>query len=85
METFFRYNWIVREQWYVWCADLPPEELLRPRTGGVGSILKTFFISLMSSGAGFNCYKENRILRRILQTTRRSKLFVSWTASYIKM
>lgn len=43
METFFRYNWIVREQWYAWCADLPPEELLRPRTGGVGSILKTFF------------------------------------------
>ncbi|PYE49643.1 DinB family protein [Paenibacillus barcinonensis] len=43
METFFRYNWIVREQWYTWCADLPPEELLRQRTGGAGSILKTFF------------------------------------------
>ncbi|MFS0871963.1 DinB family protein [Paenibacillus xylanilyticus] len=43
METFFRYNWIVREQWYAWCEDIPLEELLRPRTGGVGSILQTFF------------------------------------------
>lgn len=43
METFFRYNWIVREQWYEWCRDLPEEELLRPRTGGVGSILQTLF------------------------------------------
>nr|WP_154896142.1 DinB family protein [Paenibacillus xylanexedens] len=43
METFFRYNWMVREQWYAWCEELPLEELLRTRTGGVGSILKTFF------------------------------------------
>ncbi|MBD7966743.1 DinB family protein [Paenibacillus gallinarum] len=43
METFFRYNWIVREQWYEWCVDLPEEELLCPRTGGVGSILQTLF------------------------------------------
>lgn len=43
METFFRYNWIVREQWYAWCEDVPLEELLRPRTGGVGSILQTLF------------------------------------------
>ncbi|MEO2206563.1 DinB family protein [Paenibacillus pabuli] len=43
METFFRYNWMVREQWYAWCEELPLEELLRPRTGGVGSILQTLF------------------------------------------
>ncbi|WP_211748611.1 DinB family protein [Paenibacillus sp. Marseille-Q4541] len=43
MQTFFRHNWIVREQWYEWCEDLPEEELLRPRTGGVGSILQTLF------------------------------------------
>lgn len=43
MQTFFRYNWIVREQWYEWCKDLSEEELLRPRTGGVGSILQTLF------------------------------------------
>ncbi|KAF4325870.1 hypothetical protein G195_000566 [Phytophthora kernoviae 00238/432] len=34
MESFFRYNWIVREQWFQWCEDVPLEELLRPRTGG---------------------------------------------------
>ncbi|CAI6082971.1 DinB family protein [Cohnella sp. JJ-181] len=43
MQTFFRYNWIVREQWYEWCEGVPHEELLKARTGGVGGILKTLF------------------------------------------
>ncbi|WP_379153484.1 DinB family protein [Paenibacillus sp. sgz5001063] len=43
MQTFFRYNWMVREEWYKWCEDLTAEELLKPRVGGVGSILKTLF------------------------------------------
>lgn len=43
MQTFFRYNWMVREQWYKWCEEISEEELLKPRIGGVGSILKTLF------------------------------------------
>ncbi|MFF2091328.1 DinB family protein [Paenibacillus sp. NPDC058174] len=43
METWFRYNWMVRDQWYQWCEELPYEELIRERTGGTGSLLKTFF------------------------------------------
>ncbi|MCL6605464.1 MAG: DinB family protein [Paenibacillus sp.] len=43
MQTLFRYNWKVREEWYQWCEDVSIEELLKPRTGGVGSILKTLF------------------------------------------
>lgn len=43
MQTMFRYNWIVREQWYEWCEEVAYEELLRHRTGGVGSILQTIF------------------------------------------
>ncbi|WP_379134800.1 DinB family protein [Paenibacillus sp. sgz500958] len=43
MQTMFRYNWIVREQWYEWCENVSEEELLKTRTGGVGSILKTLF------------------------------------------
>ncbi|MFC0189422.1 DinB family protein [Fictibacillus aquaticus] len=43
METFFRYNWQVREEWYRWCEDVPGEELLRVRTGGIGGILHTLF------------------------------------------
>ncbi|WP_099353127.1 DinB family protein [Fredinandcohnia onubensis] len=43
METLFRYNWMVREEWYRWCEELSEEELLRTRTGGVGSILQTLF------------------------------------------
>jgi uncharacterized damage-inducible protein DinB len=43
LETLFRYNWMVREEWYRWCEELSEEELLRTRTGGVGSILQTLF------------------------------------------
>lgn len=43
MKSFFRYNWMVREEWYRWCEEVGEEELLRPRTGGVGSILQTLF------------------------------------------
>jgi uncharacterized damage-inducible protein DinB len=43
LQTFFRYNWMVREDWYRWCEELSEEELLRNRTGGMGSILHTLF------------------------------------------
>ncbi|MEO2077060.1 MAG: DinB family protein [Bacillus sp. (in: firmicutes)] len=43
MQTLFRYNWQVREEWFRWCEDVPLEELLRVRTGGVGGILHTLF------------------------------------------
>ncbi|WP_230191996.1 DinB family protein [Paenibacillus sp. CECT 9249] len=43
MLLFFRYNWQVREEWYRWCEDVPEDELLRVRTGGVGGILHTLF------------------------------------------
>ncbi|MBY9079657.1 DinB family protein [Paenibacillus sp. HN-1] len=43
MEVMFRYNWMVREQWYRWCEEVAEAELLRRRTGGVGSILQTLF------------------------------------------
>lgn len=43
MQTLFRYNWMVREDWYRWCGEVNEEELLRSRTGGVGSILQTLF------------------------------------------
>ncbi|WP_458119302.1 DinB family protein [Paenibacillus sp. Z6-24] len=41
MEMLFRYNWQVRQEWMDWCRQLPTSELIRQRTGGVGSILKT--------------------------------------------
>ncbi|ASS68447.1 MULTISPECIES: DinB family protein [unclassified Paenibacillus] len=43
MQAWFRYNWIVREQWYEWCGELSLDELLQVRTGGAGGILKTLF------------------------------------------
>jgi len=39
----FRYNWMVREEWYRWCEDVPLEELFRKRIGGMGGILHTLF------------------------------------------
>lgn len=43
MLNFFRYNWQVRDEWFEWCKRLTNEELLKERTGGVGSILYTLF------------------------------------------
>ncbi|WP_445477431.1 DinB family protein [Lysinibacillus irui] len=43
MQLFFKYNWMVREDWFRWCEDLSEEELLQNRTGGMGSILHTLF------------------------------------------
>ncbi|CAM2877918.1 DinB family protein [Paenibacillus sediminis] len=43
MEKLFRYNWIVRDEWFDLCSELPHEELVRERIGGTGSILKTLF------------------------------------------
>lgn len=43
METIFRYNWQVRDQWFEWCKQLSEEDLLWKRVGGVGSILETLF------------------------------------------
>ncbi|WP_026908435.1 DinB family protein [Paucisalibacillus globulus] len=41
MYKFFQYNWQVRDDWFSWCEQLPVEELLKLRTGGVGNILHT--------------------------------------------
>ncbi len=43
MQVFFKYNWMVREDWFRWCEELSEEELLQNRTGGMGSILHTLF------------------------------------------
>ena len=41
--NFFEYNWQVRDEWFDWCSKLSKEELIKERTGGVGSILYTLF------------------------------------------
>jgi uncharacterized damage-inducible protein DinB len=43
MQTMFQYNWTVRKEWFKWCEEIPLEELLKVRTGGVGGILHTLF------------------------------------------
>ncbi|GEC90227.1 DinB family protein [Brevibacillus brevis] len=43
MKMLFQYNWQVRDEWMEWCKRLTPEELLRERTGGAGTILYTLF------------------------------------------
>jgi uncharacterized damage-inducible protein DinB len=43
LQTMFQYNWLVRNEWIRWCDDVPEEELLLIRTGGVGGILHTLF------------------------------------------
>jgi uncharacterized damage-inducible protein DinB len=43
MIELFKYNWVVRDEWVNLCGQIPQEELIRERVGGVGSILKTIF------------------------------------------
>ncbi len=43
MKRFFEYNWQIRDEWFNWCKQLNPEELMRKRHGGLGSILFTLF------------------------------------------
>ncbi|KHF39273.1 damage-inducible protein DinB [Halalkalibacter okhensis] len=43
MISFFEYNWQVRDEWFDWCNQLSNHELVKSRTGGVGSILYTLF------------------------------------------
>jgi uncharacterized damage-inducible protein DinB len=43
MLKLFQYNWQVRNEWFAWCQEVPEEELLKKRTGGVGGILHTLF------------------------------------------
>lgn len=43
MKLWFKHNWLLRDQWYEWCQDVPYEELVKERTGGVGSIMRTLF------------------------------------------
>jgi uncharacterized damage-inducible protein DinB len=39
----FHYNWMVRDEWFELCKQVPNEELLRNRIGGAGCILYTLF------------------------------------------
>ncbi|MCE3203407.1 DinB family protein [Paenibacillus sonchi] len=43
MKTLFQYNWQVRNDWFSWCEDVPEDELLKARIGGVEGILKTLY------------------------------------------
>jgi uncharacterized damage-inducible protein DinB len=43
MKTLFRYNWMVRDEWFELCKQISIDELLRKRTGGPGGILYTLF------------------------------------------
>lgn len=43
MHALFRYNWLVRDEWFTLCEKIPTGELRTQRTGGAGSILYTLF------------------------------------------
>lgn len=43
MINLFRYNWMVRDEWFELCSQISNEQLLLKRVGGAGSILYTLF------------------------------------------
>lgn len=43
MIRLLHYNWQVRQDWFEWCAQREEGDLLAPRAGGWGGILRTLF------------------------------------------
>ncbi|WP_371019064.1 DinB family protein [Pseudalkalibacillus sp. JSM 102089] len=43
MIDLFQYNWQIRDDWFVWCDNIAYEELIKTRTGGMGSIIHNLF------------------------------------------
>lgn len=43
IRPLFDYNWQVRADWMKWCEELPYEELVKPRFGGMKSILHNLY------------------------------------------
>jgi uncharacterized damage-inducible protein DinB len=39
INNLFSYNWQVRDEWFEWCRTVQKGELMKERTGGMGSIL----------------------------------------------
>ncbi|PYZ97678.1 hypothetical protein CR205_03535 [Alteribacter lacisalsi] len=55
----FMYNWQVREDWFRWCEQLPPEELTKHRNGGMNSILHNLF-HVISCEELWVCLMQNK-------------------------
>lgn len=43
IRPLFDYNWQVRNDWFAWCAELPQEELVKKRHGGIQSFVHTLY------------------------------------------
>ncbi|CAM4481538.1 DinB family protein [Paenibacillus tarimensis] len=78
MIPFFAYNWQVRDEWFDRLQPVSHEELIRDRTGGVGSILETIFhivhveYSWIQAAAGvtvadpdYNEYNQLQLIRQL--------------------
>ncbi|MNE57841.1 DinB family protein [compost metagenome] len=77
VKHLFLYNWQIRDEWMNLFQQLPHEELIRERVGGVGSILRTFFHIvdveyswtqvLMGEDISDPCYEEYMSLDLIMK------------------
>lgn len=43
LRSLFDYNWQVRNDWFAWCAELPQEELVKKRHGGMQTFIHTLY------------------------------------------
>ncbi|MED5019433.1 DinB family protein [Paenibacillus chibensis] len=98
MKAWFEYNWQVRDEWFEVWDQLPAEELVKERTGGIGSILKTFFhivdveLSWVRAIEGledweprFEDYASLDAVRRLSDDCRRQIRGILSTASDLKL
>ncbi|MCA1058934.1 DinB family protein [Rossellomorea aquimaris] len=99
MLELFTYNWQVRDDWFEWCRDIDPEELLKERTGGMGSILKNLFHVADCEQIWMNQLQGTPVIRKNLhsistldevigfsrETRQQTENFLSlWTPAYEK-
>lgn len=82
METFFRYNWMVREEWYQLFEGVSEEDLLKKRTGGLGSILETLFHIVEVEWSWIRLMQGKTAFERSFDSYRRLELIRQLDAEY---
>ena len=68
MYELFKYNWQIREDWIKWCEDLSNDELIKKRTGGMGSILRNIFHVIDCEQLWINQMKGMPVIQKDIST-----------------
>lgn len=68
LEYLFRYNWQIRDEWIKWSEEIPYEELIKKRTGGMRSFLHTLFHVIDCEQLWINQMLEKPVIEKDIKT-----------------